>query len=126
LNGLLKKKPALKPETAAAVKGLIEKGPDHADELAGTPGVPGSGYANLALMTHANEETAKVAQEAGQVHTTEAAKPWVKPISAAKPGVDYSDPDLWNKLKVPQVFETPTEPGISLWGTTAKPKPALR
>ena len=79
LDNLMKAKPPLKPETAAAVQQMISKGPGWAkDFIENAPdGTPGKGFASLATLKHNVEE---------------AAKPKSSPVSVAQPGTGLPVP----------------------------------
>jgi hypothetical protein len=84
LDSLTKQKPALKPETAAAVQQMISKGPEWTQTVFETSpaGTPGKGYAALSGMKHLQEEMAKPPP----VTLAEMAKP-PQPSMAPKPSV---------------------------------------
>lgn len=66
LDSLIKSKPPLKPETAAVVQQMINKGPEWTAEFnkASPPGTPGVGISTLATSMHKMEEAKKEVPQA--------------------------------------------------------------
>jgi hypothetical protein len=83
LNGLLKQKPALKPETASAVKDLLANGPEHLDTMESN--APGKGFGTLAKTLHDVEEKQKQDAAKNIVASTPLSLEEVMGLSGPKP-----------------------------------------
>lgn len=131
LEGLLKQKPPLQPETAAAVQQMINQGTEYAtmlsggiDVAGGGPNLPGAGYAKLAGTKHVMEQNAidAAAAKAAKAKPTVPELKWA-PLKEAAPETDY--PTLAAVAKAWQKQEAAKKAPKPVKSTPLTPEQAL-